>query len=397
MNGYKSCYGAASDPDCDGLDNGCAWVCQGPCTSPSDAADCGTGHGPGGSSVGGDNFCSTTEDGVCDPDCDLAKWKRYDPDCNVLNCALKVEKGGWTAGVCADDGSVWSKGAIQVCDKATLDFLDRRGWDIGQVIKNLMADTPDGWAFDFHRYYVPDKSAPESCDVQPASRTINTNENYMHPNRECCDVDDSMCGGVCQNIDVPRVTGCCGVGFCADHSSALLSILRTMGVPAYNVWSAFNDHHAWIALQCDSSIENLGKYGNYKMYQNGQFIFEECRNAGDGKWIAIDATWHETFTLPVAHHCNLLKEFWNDDGRYGFQGIACDGKPVVPTDADNCVVSGTNVMCDCPWCDPAGSPPTSCAINHPHGNTESCSVLSGKVSCPFRKNPEEAGGDIGCP
>ena len=388
MNGYYPCFGAAADPDCIGNDNGCAWVCTGPCAA--DAADCPGGGGPGSASVFGDSRCSTVDDGVCDTDCDLSRWKRWDPDCGEPDCGAKVDIGVWTKSVIDQDGLVWHTDALEVCQRDVMNFLDRRGWDIEQVIENWLADSPDGWAFDGSRY--------SATLVQPASKTIVHNEDYFADFQNCCP-PASSCYGAC-TITAEVYDKCCGVGYCGDHSTAVTSILRTLGVPAHNVWSAFynvgDTAHAWNLLQCDSSIENLGKYGNYKLHQGGQFIVDECNAAGDGNWIVVDTTFHEVYpmsTLSGDLYCTSMKDLWNDNGRYGFQGIVCDGQAIIPTDADNCEVNGGDVECDCPWCDDL----SSCSIHHPHAITEGCSILAdNSVSCPFRRNPMEAGNPMGC-
>ncbi|MEA3343472.1 MAG: hypothetical protein U9Q92_04860 [archaeon] len=379
------------DEDCGGEGNGCQWICMMP-QLDNDNVDCGgvkfnqADQTRGRESTVSSNFCSTTEDGFCDPDCDLSKWKRWDPDCGEPDCDAKVDKGQWTKSVVDKDGNVWYADALEICHPDVMTFLDRRGWDINQVVQNWKADPPDGWAFDGSRY--------NATLVQPASETISHNEDYFADFRECCPPRDS-CYGDCA-ISAPTYDKCCKVGYCGDHSAAVTTILRTLGVPAHNIWSAFYNlgdaSHAWNLLHCDSSIKNLGKYGNYQLYQSGQFIVDECNSAGDGNWIVIDATFHAVSPLSALSaglYCTNMKDLWNDHGRYGFQGIVCDGAPVIPTDADNCEVSGSNVICDCPGC-------TSCSINHPHASTESCNIVSGRVSCPFKRNPKEAGNPMGC-
>ncbi len=379
-----------SDPDCAGDGNGCQWLNQMP-VDDNDALDCNSKTFPS-SQNEGDDWCSITAHDGCDPDCDLTKWKRRDPDCGEPDCDAKVGKGQWTKSVVDKDGKVWHADSLEICHPDVMTFLDRRGWDINQVVRNWKADSPDGWAFDGSRY----QAVPAM--VQAASKTIISNDDYFAGFSKCCPTD--ACYGTCD--EGPPDEKCCGVGFCADHSTGVTTILRTLGVPAHNVWSAFynlpgtKDQHAWTLLHCDSSIKNLGKYGNYQLYQSGQFIVDECNSAGagDGNWIVIDATFHAVSPLSALSaglYCTSMKDIWNDHGRYGFQGIVCDGAPVIPTDADNCWVSddGNNVLCKCQGC-------SSCVINHPHANQEGCTLNSGQVSCPFRKNPKEAGNPMGC-
>ena len=387
-----------SDPDCAGDGNGCQWLNQ-MSVANGDVLDCNDIVAFGTSqNTPGDDWCSITAHDGCDPDCDITKWKRWDPDCDLPSkyCETKVDKGQWTKSVVDDNGEVWYADALEVCDDEVLKFLDRRGWDINQVVQNWKADSPDGWAFDGSR--------DGAALVQPASETIVHNEDYFADFRECCPPPDT-CYGDCQRgggtIEVYEK--CCKVGFCADHSAAVTSILRTIGVPAQDVWSALYNlgggrSHAWNLLYCDKSMKYLGKYGNYHLFQDGKFIIDECNSAGgDGKWIVVDATQQRVFPLSTASeeaNCVAMLDLWNDNGRYGFQGIVCDGIPVVPTDGENCEVSGNNVLCDRP--PGCSATPSSVIINHPHASTESCNIVSGRVSCPFRKNPKEAGNSMGC-
>ncbi len=382
-----------SDPDCAGEGNGCQWMDQMP-VADNDDVDCNSKKFSS-SQNEPDGWCSITEYDGCDTDCDLSRWKRWDPDCGEPDCGAKVDMGVWTKSVIDQDGLVWYADSLEVCQQNVMNFLERRGWDIEQVIENWLADSPDGWAFDGSRY--------SATLVQPASETIVHNEDYFADFQNCCP-PASSCYGVC-TIDATVYDKCCKVGYCGDHSTAVTSILRTLGVPAHNVWSAFynvgDTAHAWNVLQCNSSIENLGKYGNYRLFQGGQFIIDECNAAGDGNWIVVDATFHEVYpmsTLSGDLYCTSMKDLWNDNGRYAFQGIVCDGDQIIPTDADNCEVNDGNVECDCPWCDDL----SSCSINHPHSNhpilgKEGCSILAdNRVSCPFRRNPLEAGNSMGC-
>ena len=375
------------DPDCQGAGNGCGYACVHDCGGDP---DCSGAIGRGGGSTGGDDLCRGVDDGICDPDCDLRKSKRWDEDCGEPDCALKVDKGAWTKSVIDNAGEEWYEDSIEICDSTVMDFLDRRGWDINQIVQNWKADSPDGWAFDGSRY--------SATLVQPASKTIVHNEGYMSDLQACCP-QPSSCYGEC-TITAPVYDKCCGVGYCGDHSTAVTSIFRTLGVPAHNVWSAFYNvgdaSHAWNLFQCNSSIKNLGKYGYYELYQT-DFILEDCVGVPDGDWIVIDTTLHEVFPLKDAkteRYCTGMKDLWNDNGRYAFQGIVCDEKAIVPADGDNCEVSGGRVVCDCPWCDAM----SSCSINHPHASTELCNILVGnRVSCPFGRNPEDvSAGSMGC-
>ncbi len=386
--GYKSCAHPDRpdwDPDCTGSGNGCGYWCLHAYNGDPDCM--GVRPDP---SEGGDGFCLSVQDSVCDDDCPTSDFKQWDPDCTNWDCGKKVDIGQWTKSVVDDGGEVWYADALEVCDDEVVKFLDRRGWDIGQVIRNWDAETPDGWGFDATRY--------SAALVQPASETIAHNEDYFTDFNDCC--PDEECYGTCApRGGVPTIRDydkCCKVGFCGDHSAAVTSVLRTLGVPAYNAWSAlFNAGggagHAWNLLHCDSSIEYLGKYGTYKLFQEGKFIIDECNAAGDGEWIVVDATGHGVFPLKTAtgqSYCTAMKDLWNDDGRYAFQGIVCDGTSVIATDT-NCEVSGSNVLCECQGC-------SGCVINHPHANQEGCTVSSGQVSCPFRRNPQEAGNSMGC-
>jgi len=393
--GYKSCAHPDRpdwDPDCIGSGNGCGYWCVHEYDGDPDCM--GVRPDP---SYGDDGFCLSVKDSVCDDDCPTSDFKQWDPDCS-WDCGKKVDIGQWTKSVVDDNGDVWYADALEICDDEVVKFLDRRGWDIGQVIRNWDADSPDGWAFDGSR--------DGAVLVQPASETIAHNEDYFVNYSMCCPPPDT-CYGDCQRgggtIEVYEK--CCKVGFCADHSAAVTSILRTIGVPAQDVWSALYNlgggaSHAWNLLYCDKSMKYLGKYGTYQLFQNGAFIIDECNAAGgDGKWIVVDATQQRVFPLNTASgaaNCVAMMDIWNDHGRYAFQGVVCDGTPIMSTDADNCrdvTVLGVKVVdCDCPWCG-AGS---TCVINHPHANPEPCNAFSGRVLCPFRRNPIDAGNLMGC-
>jgi hypothetical protein len=200
---------------------------------------------------------------------------------------------------------------IEICSEEVQKFLDRRNWDIKEVEKTVLADVPDGWAFDARRYSTIRNQIDEcmnvqtvdgKCFVQPASKTIAGNEAYNQDARKCCRVRDGCCNDPSAKVDAT----CAGVGFCGDHSTALLSILRTLGVPAKNVFAAFHrastTSHAFVVYKCDPSMQE-----NLKL--------SSCEGNW-GKWMVVDATAHSIEPLEGSGVCNAMCIWYNDYGAY---------------------------------------------------------------------------------
>ena len=88
---------------------------------------------------------------------------------------------------------------------------------------------------------------------------------------------------------------------------ALLSILRTLGVPAKDVFATFSGgescaRHAFVVYKCDESLpENLK--------------LEEC-NGHWGEWLVLDATNHFIRPLEETDLCQNMCAWYNDYGLY---------------------------------------------------------------------------------
>ncbi|MEM5813142.1 MAG: hypothetical protein QXU71_02165, partial [Candidatus Aenigmatarchaeota archaeon] len=189
-----------------------------------------------------------------------------------------------------------TQNVIEICSQEAINFLNRRGWDIKEVEKSLKASTPEGFGFDCSRYETILQG------VQKASDTIRANEEYNLSEYLCCCRSDCSCG------DAINSTVCCGIGFCGDHGVAILSILRTLGVPAKDVFDTFTGtapdcyRHSFVVYKCDPDLPE-----NMKL--------EECQNNWN-RWIIVDATQH--FVEPLSNHpaCSNLCIWWNDYGVY---------------------------------------------------------------------------------
>ena len=219
-------------------------------------------------------------------------------------CYEDVFQGGTRTG----DKPSWQPGTISICDSEVKKFLDRRNWDINEVIKTIRARTPEGWAFDASRYI-------RACQrLQPAGFTISANENYKREDYTCC------CLSECPDDRATYIgSECCGVGYCADHASAVLSVLRTLGVPAKDAYTTFDiagdcRRHAFVVMKCDPDLQNQpGLWPN------------EC-NGNANRWLRLDAT-GQFVTFLDQTDCDVMCIWWNDKGLYALNdGISSDGK-----------------------------------------------------------------------
>jgi len=232
---------------------------------------------------------------TCSQDCTV------DPHKKLSSC----QSGTFSKSVCYENAfdsqgnfvgfnPVWRDNIFGVCQSEIQKFLDRRNWDIKELIKTWTDQTPESWAWDVARYQ-------DACNrMQSASVTVSANENYKSNARTCCGVSGAACDSGTQYF--PE---CLGVGFCIDHSTAALSILRALGVPAKNVYSVFeltqNSAHAWVLLKCDSNEPD-----NRKPL--------ECEGNW-GNWLAIDATGHFVAPLNQMQYSTICL-MWNDQGIY---------------------------------------------------------------------------------
>ena len=302
-----------------------------------------------------DGICVQVEDGVCDPDC-ATDNKNCDPDCCPFNsatscpsspgcyCPIRVDRKDFSKSPyftntqdtnCHNHEPHWTENVIEICSQEAIEFLDRRGWDIKQVAESIKSPAPGGWAFDGSRY-----TSIITEGIQKASKTIHANEIYTKAGSSCCCKADE-----CSII--PDYTGdeCCGVGFCGDHATALLSILRTLGVPAKDVFATFTSdfsgtkkiRHAFVVYRCDPSLPYYLK-------------LDECEGNWN-KWLIIDATHHSIQPLEGSSACSHMCIWYNDYGAYptinstihGFGGKISDtqGHPFPPDTgctADECCV-----------------------------------------------------------
>jgi len=188
---------------------------------------------------------------------------------------------------------VWKSSIIEVCHSEIQNFLDRRNWDIKEVIKTWTdpESTPEAWAWDAARY-------EDACNrIQKNSVTVLSNEKYTTEIERCCGIPGASCG------TAEYTSQCSGVGFCIDHSTAAMAILRTLGVPAKNVYSVFtlteSSAHAWVLFKCNQTEP-----------ENRKPV--EC-NGNWGRWLSIDATSHSVQPLGQTSTICLM---WNDQGIY---------------------------------------------------------------------------------
>jgi type II secretory pathway pseudopilin PulG len=233
-------------------------------------------------------------------------------------------------GAATEDTPIWTGTAISVCDSQAQLFLDRRNWDINEVLQTVKDVTPEGWAFDWSRYN-------DACSrVQAAGLTISANENYRENYPECCSTPD--CPG---GAGVPYLSECAGVGYCADHAAGILSILRTLGISDKDVFMTFGifgqtcGRHAFVVMRCDISLSS-------------NLVPTECQGH-DNEWLRIDATQHFVALLKDTT-CVSMGIWWNDKGIYPLTyGKIADSTLkgyVYPTDA-KCNTAGQPTETDC--------------------------------------------------
>jgi len=282
------------------------------------------------------------------------------------NCADRVNKGSYDTAPCGYDDNhnptCPVSGVIEVCQRDIENYLDRRSWDISQILAGLTAQAPRGFAFN-HNRYDPTNAQNCACTTQKASKTIKANENYQKGVGQCC--TSSNCG--CADCEV--VPECAGVGFCGDHSVAILSVLRTLGVPANHTWSVYsvsdNVHHGWVAYKCGSSSSGAANV--------------DWKGCNGDEWIAIDPTSHETIELRNADSaslgglCSSMRLWFNDHGQYQDQyQIECGSTTY---DSSDCQINNGQVECS--------ASTSGCQINYPFRNSESCS----SSGCPLHLMP----------
>jgi len=266
-----------------------------------------------------------------------------------VDCEMRVDKGSWTASPCYSSITepIWVDSVIEVCSEEVQKYLDRRNWDIKEVARSVKSPLPEGWAFDNCRYYI------SPCSVQTASQTIEANEKFTinySPFKWChCEPQPvPSCGNAYPTEE------CCGVGFCIDHATAMLSILRTLGVPQDHIYATFDHHeesrrvcgrHGFVVYKCDSTLPQ-------------ELQLEECSGLPDGTWMMIDATGHSIRPLNQ-NNCINMCIFWNDHGVYpaipqsegGGLISQIVGPPsiirgyTIPIDVPKCKDS-TNTVCD---------------------------------------------------
>jgi len=227
---------------------------------------------------------------------------------------------------------VWTNSIIEVCHSEIQKFLDRRNWDIKEVIKTWTdtESTPEAWAWDAARY-------EDACNrIQKNSATVLSNEKYTSEIERCCGIPGASCG------TAEYTPQCSGVGFCIDHSTAAMAILRTLGVPAKNVYSVFalteSSAHAWVLFKCNETEPENRKPA-------------EC-NGNWGKWLSIDATSHSVQSLDQTSTICLM---WNDQGIYAqtegrvdsTRGYAFD--PSIPHSGFNPSLCIYNKLCEEPF------------------------------------------------
>ena len=133
--------------------------------------------------------------------------------------------------------------------------------------------------------------------------------------------------------EICRPTPACGspgagVGFCIDHATAMLSVLRTLGVPRENLYIYFIvglppgcNRHGVVAYKCDTSLAS-------------NLVLDGCTN---GQWYVLDATSHSIDLLSQTS-CSKLCAWWND---YGLYNETVEIGKDNPTDA-RCSTTDTN-------------------------------------------------------
>jgi hypothetical protein len=309
------------DPDCPNSP-----ACQNICSKENEKATDGSPCCTGLVACPGDNVCKKVSDplaccgnGVCEgrpgtpngwgPG-NKTRWETFytcpkdctvDPHTKLSSC----QSGSFGKSMCYADvldsqgnwigfTPVWNDNIFGVCQPEIQKFLDRRNWDINELIKTWTDKVPESWAWDIARYQ-------DACNrMQSASLTVATNENYSSSAARCCGLSGAAC-----DSDAQYSPQCLGVGFCIDHSTAVVSILRTLGVPAKDVYSVFelakNSAHAWVLLKCDQNEP-----------ENRQPT--QCQGNW-GKWLSIDATNHFVALLEQTQYTTVCL-MWNDQGLY---------------------------------------------------------------------------------
>jgi len=311
------CNSTASicDPDCPN-----SLACQNICMKEGQAAN-GQPCCSGLTRCPGTDICSKSccgngkcEDSSMWPPANKTLWEtKYTcpQDCGNATRPACQPGGPFVSSVCYSDirnqdGSrlgdkpAWTGTAISVCDSQAELYLDRRSWDINAVFASITKSPPSGFAFDGSRYI-------NACQrIQPSGYTISANENFTSSSPICCSID----GTGCPFPDAPYLgQQCAGVGYCADHAAAMLSILRTLGIPPQDVFITFEisgancGRHAFVAMKCDPNLKS-----NSALWPNA------C-NGNEGQWLGVDATNH--FVTPLKNYpCSSLGIFWNDRGIY---------------------------------------------------------------------------------
>lgn len=302
------------DPDCPDHMRECS-----PCAAEGEKAD-GKPCCAGLTDCPTSNICSQTccGNGVCEG---RSQWdvayhpKNWENPCTCQqdcpgNCPMpsgQCSAGPFTSGICYPNllGQFYS-GKIEICSDAVKDFLDRRMWDINEVAETtLRAPPPLGWGFDGTRYC-------DACNrLQTATNTINANEAYnMSDGIACCETIQQTRGCACMDEATATDASACGIGFCGDHSTALYSIFRRLGVPSKDLWVTMTISgadcrgHAFVILRCNTSLES-------------RLVLDECK-ARNGEWIALDATGH--FIRPMSQiGCRTMCVWWNENGLYAEQ------------------------------------------------------------------------------
>jgi hypothetical protein len=261
------------------------------------------------------NVCSKTccGNGVCEgrnmwPPGNKTLWETpytCAADCGNATRPTCNPGGSFTKSVCyrdigqgTGDRPIWGGDAIKVCDPQAQLFLDRRNWNINEVLQTVKAAVPEGWAFDASRYI-------DACNrILSAGQTISANENYTDNFPICC----SLAGTGCPMADAVYLgQKCAGIGYCADHAAAMLSILRTLGVPDNDVFMTFEifgqscGRHAFVVMKCDPTLP-------------ANLLPTDCQGH-DNEWIRIDATQHFVQLLKDTS-CVSMGIWWNDKGIY---------------------------------------------------------------------------------
>lgn len=279
---------------------------------------------------------------TCPEDCEGETVNRIE-DCN---------SGPFTSAPCNNNNTMkWYEGKIEICSEVVEKFLDRREWDINQIADDLLRGRgpPRGFAWDQSRYN-------DAClRIQNASITIEANENYNLSEPVCCCVvngDISLCDSGAYPTEQ-----CCGVGFCIDDATALLSILRRLGIPPKDVYMTFQfagyicQPHAFVVYRCDEDLPD-----NMKL--------KEC-DGHWGEWLRLDATGH--FIQPLSQsNCRTMCSWYNDQGLYA---TSEEGR----IDSNTGWAYPPNVSCSpSTWegkeiCSSPGIPDISCNFNGPDG------------------------------